>query len=58
MAEAISMKSGSEFAGHKLLVMSSAIGLTTSMNAAMFYSLGSFMVPLKEAFGWERGVCR
>ena len=55
MAEAISMKSGSEFAGHKLLLLSAAIGLTTSMNAAMFYSLGSFMVPLKEAFGWERG---
>lgn len=44
-----------EFAGRKLLVLSAAIGLTTSMNATMFYSLGSFIVPFKTAFGWERG---
>ena len=29
-----------EFAGRKLLVLSAAIGLTTSMNATMFYKIG------------------
>lgn len=55
MTGAFAGTGGSEFAGHKLLVLSAAIGLTTSMNAAMFYSLGSFIVPLQQAFGWDRG---
>lgn len=45
----------SEFSGQKLLVLSAAIGLTTSMNATMVYSLGSFIVPLQQAFDWSRG---
>ncbi len=44
-----------EFHGHKLLVVSAVIGLTTSMNAVMIYSLGSFIGPLNAEFGWDRG---
>ena len=44
-----------EFHGHKLLVLSAVIGLTTSMNAVMIYSLGSFIGPLNAEFGWDRG---
>ncbi len=44
-----------EFHGHKLLVLSAEIGLTTSMNAVMIYSLGSFIGPLNAEFGWDRG---
>jgi MFS family permease len=44
-----------EFSGHKLLVFSAFLGLTTSMNAVMIYSLGSFIGPLNTEFGWDRG---
>lgn len=44
----------SEISRHKLLLASAAIGLTTSMNVALFYSLGSFIGPLQSAFGWDR----
>ena len=44
----------SEFANNKLLLVSAFIGLTTSMNAVMIYSLGSFIDPLNEQFGWDR----
>ena len=44
-----------EFHGHKLLVLSAVIGLTTSMNTVMIYSLGSFIGPLNAEFGWDRG---
>lgn len=43
-----------EFRNNKLLLLSAFIGLTTSMNAVMIYSLGSFIDPLNEAFGWDR----
>ena len=43
-----------EFEGRRLLVASAAIGLATSMNAVMFYGLGSLMRPLQADFGWER----
>ncbi len=43
-----------EFRGRKLLVASAAIGLATSMNAVMIYSLGSFIDPLNRQFGWDR----
>ena len=45
----------SEFDGRKLLLLCAALGLTASMNATMVYGLGSFIVPLKSAFGWSRG---
>ena len=54
MTTAVAGDNKSEFAGHKLLVASAAIGLTTSMNAVMFYSLGSFIGPLQTEFGWDR----
>ena len=54
MSATIASTRGSEFSGHKLLVASAAIGLTTSMNAVMFYSLGSFIGPLQAEFGWDR----
>lgn len=44
-----------EFSGHKLLLLSAVLGLTTSMNAVMIYSLGSFIGPLNAEFGWDRG---
>lgn len=44
-----------EFGSHKLLVVSAVIGLTTSMNAVMIYSFGSFIDPLNRQFGWDRG---
>ena len=44
-----------EFSGHKLLVLSAFLGLTTSMNAIMIYSLGSFIGPFNAEFGWNRG---
>lgn len=44
-----------EFSGHRLLVISAVLGLTTSMNAVMIYSLGSFIGPLNAEFGWDRG---
>ena len=43
-----------EFQSHKLLLLSAAIGLTTSMNAVMIYSLGSLIDPLDQEFGWGR----
>jgi MFS family permease len=43
-----------EFGNNKLLLLSAFIGLTTSMNAVMIYSLGSFIDPLNEQFGWDR----
>ena len=54
MSATIASTRRSEFSGHKLLVASAAIGLTTSMNAVMFYSLGSFIGPLQAEFGWDR----
>lgn len=45
----------SEFKGHQLLLVSAVLGLTTSMNAVMIYSLGSFIDPLNRQFGWDRG---
>jgi len=47
--------SWAEFSGHKLLLLSAVLGLTTSMNAVMIYSLGSFIGPLNAEFGWDRG---
>lgn len=44
-----------EFSGHKLLVLSAFLALTTSMNAMMIYALGSFIAPLQAEFGWARG---
>jgi MFS family permease len=44
-----------EFRGQTLLVVSAAIGLAASMNAMMVYSLGSFIGPLENEFGWARG---
>ncbi len=46
---------GGEFHGNLLLLASAAIGLSISMNAAMIYSLGSFIGPLEGEFGWARG---
>ena len=37
------------------LLYASAIGLTAGMTATMFYSLGAFIPPLQEEFGWSRG---
>jgi MFS family permease len=53
--QAIAIPGKSEFSGHKLLVFSAFLGLTTSMNAVMIYSLGSFIGPLNIEFGWDRG---
>lgn len=47
--------SSNEFRGRLLLIASAAIGLSISMNAAMVYSLGSFIGPLESEFGWARG---
>lgn len=55
MAQARGNSGWDEFSGHRLLVFSAFLGLTTSMNAVMIYSLGSFIGPLNAEFGWDRG---
>ncbi len=55
LSTAATLVGQSELSRHKLLLVSAAIGLTTSMNVALFYSLGSFIGPLQAEFGWDRG---
>lgn len=55
LAQAESHPRTNEFKGRTLLVVSAAIGLAASMNAMMVYSLGSFIGPLENEFGWARG---
>ena len=55
MTQARGNRGWDEFSGRRLLVFSAFLGLTTSMNAVMIYSLGSFIGPLNAEFGWDRG---
>ncbi|GGD81417.1 MFS transporter [Croceicoccus mobilis] len=43
-----------EFADNRGILGAAFLGLTASMPATMFYSMGAFMGPLEAEFGWPR----
>jgi len=45
----------SEFRGRSLLILASAVGLSTGMTATMFYSMGTLIPSIQAEFGWNRG---
>ncbi|MBP77539.1 MAG: MFS transporter [Pseudomonadales bacterium] len=41
--------------GWRVLILS-LIGIAISINASLLYGFGTLVIPLQEAFGWERGA--
>ena len=43
-----------EFRQNWRILILSVIGIAISINASLLYGFGTLVVPLEEAFGWER----